>query len=166
MIWQLRKIISGGQTGADRAALDAARERGIPTGGWIPRGRRAEDGVVPARYRGLVETDADDYAARTERNVRDSDATVLFVHGKPTGGSALTARLARATGRPLLVIDFQREPPPVAAKHLASWIERRRPRTLNCAGPRASQDPGIADKVRHCLLAALGPWHEDHDRMH
>ena len=85
------KIVSGGQTGADRAALDAALEVGFATGGWIPRGRRAEDGAVPERYGNLVETESDAYEPRTELNVRDSDATVIFSFGPAFGGSALTA---------------------------------------------------------------------------
>ena len=150
------KIVSGGQTGADRAALEAAAALGIATGGWIPRGRRAEDGRVPGRYRGLVETASDDYAERTLLNVRDSDATVIFGHGGLHGGSLLTAECARRLGRPLLILDFEREPPARAAATLAGWLERRRVRTLNCAGPRASRDPRIAAATRRCLAAALG----------
>ena len=82
------KIVSGGQTGADRAALDVALELGLSTGGWIPRGRRAEDGAIPERYEELVESDSESYERRTELNVRDSDATVVFSFGPPTGGSA------------------------------------------------------------------------------
>ncbi len=96
----LARIVSGGQTGVDRAALDVAIARRLPHGGWCPRGRRAEDGAVPARY-ALREHASPDYAARTERNVVDSDATLVLAIGSPTNGTALTVRLAarRRTSR-------------------------------------------------------------------
>jgi hypothetical protein len=86
----IRKIISGGQTGADRAAFDAALALGLPIGGWVPKGRKAEDGVIPAHYSNLRETDADDYESRTRLNVREADATLILSHGPLTGGSQLT----------------------------------------------------------------------------
>lgn len=151
----IAKIVSGGQAGADRAALDVARELGIPTGGWIPRGRRAEDGRIPEDYRGLVETESEDYAERTERNVRDSDATLVLAFGSPRGGSALTARIARRIGRPLLVVDLERAPTEETATTLRDWLERTRPAVLNVAGPRASSEPRIAGAVRAVLRLAL-----------
>ena len=96
----LRKIISGGQTGADRAALDAAIELGIPHGGWIPKGRLTEDGPLPDRYQ-LVEMPTASYPKRTEQNVIDSDGTLIVTHGKLTGGSALTQKLARSMDAPV-----------------------------------------------------------------
>ncbi|RLB35173.1 MAG: hypothetical protein DRH20_11280, partial [Deltaproteobacteria bacterium] len=95
------KIISGGQTGADRAALDFALDAGIPHGGWVPRGRLAEDGPLPARY-AVQEIDRRSYAARTEKNVLEADGTLILSHGKLTGGSALTRRLAKRHERPWL----------------------------------------------------------------
>ena len=95
------RVVSGGQTGVDRAALDLARELHLPCGGWCPRGRRAEDGVVPARYR-LRETPSTAYTQRTEWNVRDADATLILHRGPLQGGSALTARIARRLRHPLL----------------------------------------------------------------
>jgi hypothetical protein len=96
------KIVSGGQTGADRAALDWALAHGVECGGWCPKGRRAEDGVIPIAYP-LTETPSSDYAQRTEWNVRDSDATVIFsLAPRLTGGSRLTRDLAARHGRPFL----------------------------------------------------------------
>ncbi len=151
----LSKIVSGGQTGADRGALDAALELGIPHGGWCPRGRLAEDGVIPDRYL-LRETATANYPERTEKNVVDSDATVLITRGKPSGGTGYTGELARKKGRPLLVIDLDRETPEAAAAALVDWIAAHSVAVLNVAGPRASGCPGIADDVRRILLAALG----------
>lgn len=149
----LKRIISGGQTGADRGALDAAIELGIEHGGHCPAGRRAEDGRIPERFR-LVETASADYAARTERNVLEADATLLVTRGAPSGGSALTAALARKHDRDLLHLDLARHPDPVGA--LREWLARRAIRCLNVAGPRESGCPGIAQDVRALLIAALG----------
>ena len=150
------KIVSGGQTGADRAALDAALEVGLATGGWIPRGRRAEDGAVPERYSNLIETESDAYEPRTELNVRDSDATVIFSFGPVFGGSALTAQIARLLGRPHLLIDLERCTPNEAIQELCLWLTTKRPYVLNVAGPRASEEPRIAEATRSILRTALG----------
>ena len=150
------KIISGGQTGADRAALDVALELGLAIGGWVPQGRRAEDGVVPARYEGVVETNSDSYEYRTELNVRDSDATVIFTFGLPTGGSALTARLAQSFGRPVLLMDLERYGPDEAIPILRAWLEQTRSKILNVAGSRLSEEPRIVDAATRILRGALG----------
>ena len=97
-------IVSGGQTGVDRGALLGAQEAGLACGGWCPRGRRAEDGPISARFP-LRETDTTDYAERTHRNVRDSDGTLLLQFGELRGGSALTSEAAGERGKPLLVLD-------------------------------------------------------------
>jgi hypothetical protein len=149
------KIVSGGQTGADRAALEVAAEWGLATGGWVPRGRRAEDGRVPERYRGLLETDSPAYALRTELNVRDSDATLILSFGRPRGGTALTRRLARRLGRPVLALDLERLGPDEALARATAWLGEVRPRVLNVAGPRASQQPGIGAAVRDLLRRVL-----------
>src|SRR2546429_554237 len=101
---KLSKIISGGQTGVDRAALDVALELGLPCGGWCPRGRRAEDGPIDSRYP-LRETNALAYPVRTRWNVRDSDGTLILTRGRPDRGTALTRDLAERMGKPLLTVD-------------------------------------------------------------
>jgi hypothetical protein len=146
------RVISGGQTGADRGALEAAIELGIQHGGHCPSGRRAEDGRIPDRYR-LVETESADYAVRTERNVLGADGTLLVTRGAPTGGSALTAALARKHNRPLLHLDLRAGGDPAAA--LREWLATREIRCLNVAGPRESSCPGIAQDVRTLLVAVL-----------
>ena len=141
------KVVSGGQTGVDRAALDAARALDLPSGGWCPRGRLAEDGPIDPAY-ALVETPSADYAQRTEWNVRDSDGTLVLVPGRATGGTALTIALARRLGRPLLVLDLKRDPSPDEAWR---WIERGGIGVLNVAGPRESQRPGIEREAQAFL---------------
>jgi predicted Rossmann fold nucleotide-binding protein DprA/Smf involved in DNA uptake len=147
-------IVSGGQTGVDRAALDVALELGIPCGGWCPRGRLAEDGPIPARYP-LRESASPDYAERTRLNVRDSDATLVLTRGAPTGGTALTLRLADELGRPALVLDLATAPRPEAA---ARWIAGRGIAVLNVAGPRESGAPGIYAEAAAFLRAALAEF--------
>jgi len=141
------KVVSGGQTGVDRAALDAARAAGLPCGGWCPRGRLAEDGPIDAAYP-LVETPSADYAQRTEWNVRDSDATLVLARGRPTGGTALTLTLARRLGRPLLVVDLAGDPSP---GEVSLWMAAGRVGVLNVAGPRESQRPGIGREAQAFL---------------
>lgn len=172
-------IVSGGQTGIDRGALEGARAAGLATGGWCPRGRRAEDGPIPEQF-GLQETGRDDYATRTRWNVRDSDGTLLVGFGPLTGGSALTAAACRALGRPLLVLDAERGGPeadPFRADDLAdapadrqaeplaeqlddtlAFIAAHRIEVLNVAGPRESEAPGARVWARRFvarLAAAL-----------
>ena len=151
----IEKIVSGGQTGADRAALEVALELGIATGGWVPRGRLAEDGTVPKRYEGLVEAESDSYDERTERNVRDSDATIIFAFGPPIGGSALTRRLARSHEKPLLSLDLERCTSDEAIAMVRKWLTEVRPRVLNVAGPRLSNEPRIAGATAQILGAAI-----------
>jgi hypothetical protein len=152
----VERVISGGQTGADRGGLDAAIELGIPHGGSCPRGRLAEDGAIPARY-ALRETASADAAERTRRNVEDADATVLFTRGAPSGGSALTSEIAAARARPLLAIDLAQVDPAGAAEEVRRFLDARRVGTLNVAGSRESLAPGIGAEVRGILLAALRP---------
>jgi len=149
------KIISGGQTGADRAALDFARARGIPTGGWVPKGRLAEDGRIPEHYPGLVECDSAEPAVRTALNVRDSDATLILSHGPLSGGSLLTREEATRWGRPALHLDLDELALPAAADRLRGWLATVRPGILNVAGPRASRDPRIYAATGAVLALAL-----------
>ncbi len=150
----LRRIISGGQTGADRAALDVAIELGIPHGGWVPLGRWAEDGPLGAVYQ-MHETPFVEPAVRTEWNVRDSDATLIFSHGPLSGGSALTLTFARKHDKPVLHLDLDEQDPATAVRELRAWLAQQRPAVLNVAGPRASSDARIYDAVRDLLRRLL-----------
>lgn len=151
---RLKKIISGGQTGADRGGLDAAIELGIPHGGWCPRGRRAEDGEIPPQYR-LEETASRDYPVRTERNILAADGTVVFTFGTPGRGSALTIELARQHGKPCLHLDLEELPPARAAQLLREWIAREGVAILNVAGSREGNAAGIRMIVWGILKAAF-----------
>lgn len=146
----VNKIVSGGQTGADRAALDVAIEQGIDHGGWAPRGRWAEDGPLPPRYQ-LRETDSSQVAVRTEWNVRDAGATLIFGHGPLSGGTALTLIYAERLDKPSLYVDMEQQEEATAAAEIRVWLARIRPVTLNVAGPRASNDPLIYDAVLRVL---------------
>jgi predicted Rossmann-fold nucleotide-binding protein len=146
----LQKIISGGQTGADRAALDVAIKMGIPHGGWVPKGRKTEKGRLPARYQ-LKEIHTVDYAQRTELNVMDSDATLLFSHGTVKGGSALTRTLAKNHHKPCLHMDLNEIDEDKATEMIKQWLQTRNVRILNVAGPRESEDPLIYDCVKKIL---------------
>jgi hypothetical protein len=148
-------IVSGGQTGADRAALDFAIRTGLAHDGWCPRGRLAEDGPLDARYE-LRETPTANYAERTACNVRDSDATVVFTtRPELTGGTRLTAEMAAEQGRPLLHLSRANVGPLEAAVELRKFLAEHRVVRLNVAGPRASQDPVVAAFVDAVLAAAL-----------
>jgi hypothetical protein len=162
--WRTITIVSGGQTGADRAALDFAIEHGIPHEGWCPRGRLAEDGPIAARYQ-LRETPARRYSQRTEWNVRDSDATVVFsIARKAAGGTRLTIEIAQrlrkhclhlsrdemaasASGLPAAIAE--------SSGQLAAFLAAHSTRRLNIAGPRASQERGIGEYVKQVLQAAM-----------
>lgn len=153
----VKKVVSGGQTGVDRAGLDAAIELGLQTGGWVPKGRRAEDGIIHDRYDTLTETRSTNYAERTELNVRDSDATVIISRGPLTGGSLLTRKLAERLRRPVLHLDLEELTVPAAARQLRVWLSVSGCSTLNVAGPRASSDPEVYRLVRLVLAGALSP---------
>jgi len=146
------KIISGGQTGADRAAIDVAIRLGLPYGGWLPRGRKTEDGPLPASY-ALRELDSDKYRDRTEKNVLDSDGTLIVSFGPLTGGSALTESLALRHDRPCLIIDLDEVPCAQAAEAVETWLDRYKVRVMNVAGPRASGEPRIYSAVCDMLMA-------------
>jgi putative molybdenum carrier protein len=151
----VHRIISGGQTGVDRAALDFAQQLGIECGGWVPKGRMAEDGVIPARYPNLVETESDDPKVRTECNVRDSDATILITRGAPTGGSAFTFEVAIRLGKPVFHVDLNRESMDQVVPQVCRWLQDLHPAVLNVAGPRESEDHDIYDLTKVLLEEAI-----------
>ena len=149
------KIVSGGQTGADRAALDWAIDHAVPHGGWCPRGRRAEDGPIPARYL-LSETPSERYEERTEWNVRDSDGTVILTLSDAlTGGSLATAEYAHALAKPCLHVSRLADGA-AAADALRRFVDAHGIAVLNVAGPRASGEPGVGAFVRPTVDRALG----------
>ncbi len=148
----VRRIVSGGQTGVDRAGLDVAAAAGLQRGGWCPRGRRAEDGAISDSYP-LRETPSPAYPERTAWNVRDSDGTLIVTRGKPRGGTALTDALARRAGKPVLVVDLDRA---ASAAEVRAWVVANAIRVLNVAGPRESEAPGIHDQAAAFLLRVLG----------
>jgi len=150
----VKKIISGGQTGADRAALDFAIKHKIPHGGWVPKGRIAEDGPLDKNYR-LTEMPTTSYQKRTEMNVIGSDGTIIFSHGRLTGGSAYTKTMATKHAKPYLHIDLKEADIFQASLLMLEWIDEQEIKTLNLAGPRASKDPKIYQRVTDVLESTL-----------
>ena len=137
---QVVKIVSGAQTGADRAALDVAIRWGMPHGGWCPKDRRAKDGPIGGQYL-LKETPSHNYIQRTEWNVRDSDATVIFTKGEPSGVTLKTFQFARKHGKPCLLVWQEGGYQPVV--HLQRFLADHGVQVLNVAGSRESKSPGI-----------------------
>jgi len=151
------KIISGGQTGADRAALDWAIDNGIPHGGWCPAGRLAEDGVIDSKYN-LWETSKADYLQRTEWNVRDSDATVIFsIKADLMGGSLATQKLADKHLKASLHLTSLQSPAENATQ-LRGFIRKHEIKVLNIAGPRASGEPELRPLVQTVLDELFEIW--------
>jgi hypothetical protein len=147
----LRKIVSGGQTGVDRGALEAAIAAGFAHGGWCPKGRKAEDGVIPERYH-LRETPSPRYELRTLWNVRDSDATLVLTSGLLSGGTKLTVECAQGFGKPCLIVDLDGD---ADAEAVAEWIVENSIGVLNVAGPRESESPGVEEKARRFVAILL-----------
>ena len=147
------KIISGGQTGVDRAALDFALRRGIPHGGSVPAGRLAEDGVIPARY--LLTEINGSYRQRTRQNVMDSDATLILTVGELEGGSLATFRFAEKLGKLRRVVYLDRGKIRVRAEDTLHWLAGGDIRVLNLAGPRESKCPGIYSQALEYLEIML-----------
>jgi len=145
----LTRILSGGQTGVDRAALEAAIELGIPHDGWCPLGRMAEDGRIPLKYH-LKETFSSDYAVRTRLNVRDADGTLILYREPLEGGTALTWQFAVEMEKPVLLVELG-FPPVFEAFFL--WLYENDIRTLNIAGPRESRFPGISQEAKSLVTA-------------
>lgn len=164
----ITKVISGGQTGADRGALDAAMHADVPHGGWCPAGRRAEDGAVPSRYC-LQSTASRAYEARTEANVRDADATLVFTYGPATGGSKLTIQFCQDYGKPWRHMDLVHLSGTDVRKRIEEWFSASTqldllvqtgpsppdPCVLNVAGQRESEAPGIASAVKRIMIGVL-----------
>lgn len=153
---KVTKIISGGQTGADRAALDWAIDHHFQYGGSIPFGRWAEDGRIAEKYKGLIELDSDDPAIRTEQNVLESDATLIVANGKLTGGTLFTWKVAGKHRRPVLVAELHRFSLENAADKAREWLQLAGVSTLNVAGARASKDPAIYDATYSLLSEVFG----------
>lgn len=156
----LEKIVSGGQTGVDRGALDGALDAGFCCGGWCPKGRIAEDGPIPPLY-AMAEMASAGYEERTLKNVLDSDGTAILYNGVLEGGTRLTKDYCDAHGKPCETVDASRVAPEAAAAAFAAFIERHRIATLNIAGPRASKWAGAhayaRETLRHLLCGATAP---------
>jgi hypothetical protein len=162
----IKKIISGGQTDADRAALDVAIKLGIPHSGWIPKGRKAEDGPLPNKYQ-LQEMLTDSYSKRTEQNVIDSDGTLIISHGSLTGGSAYTRKMAMKHSKPWFHVDLNKLPTFQAGMLIQDWISKNDIEILNVAGPRASKDSLIYGLVTVTLelVYNLGVAEDDSPKL-
>ena len=168
MTMPISSIISGGQTGADRGGLDAAIACNIPHGGRCPKGRKAEDGVIPAKYL-LQESKSASYTVRTEANVRDSDATVVFTLGRATGGSLKTIEFCHKHKKPCLHIDLATHDKSRTVKAVVDWLEGRgeydqdglfaiKPSVhcnLNVAGSRESKAAGIQEMVMVVMVEVV-----------
>ncbi len=146
----LRRVVSGGQTGVDRAALDWAIHHRIAHGGWCPKGRVSVDGPIPLRYQ-LQETESKGYRQRTQLNVRDSDATLVLNTGDLDGGTLQTVRFAQSLGKPHLVVQLDEGTPEASAKVVTAWLAKGMFVTINIAGPREEKRPGISALVAAVL---------------
>ncbi len=155
----LETIISGGQTGVDRAALDVAIFLGIPHGGWCPRERLSEDGSIPSHYE-LRETASRDYSVRTEQNVVEADGTLILHYSELARGTLLTLRLCRRHRRPVLLVDLSEE---AVVDQVAEWIHANAVQCLNVAGPRESSVPGINLLAQEFLLEALAGYRKEQE---
>lgn len=147
-----RCIVSGGQTGVDRAGLEVAIALGLEHGGWCPAGRLSEDGTIPSRY-DLRETESDEYPVRTEQNVVDSDATLILYESEVKGGTRLTRNYCRRHQRPHCVALIE----PSTVSQVQMWLQQQKPTILNVAGPRESTYPGIFDRALTLMLQILAP---------
>ena len=161
----IEKIISGGQTSADQAALDAAIKLGIPHGGWIPKGRLTEDGPLPDKYN-LIEMPTASYPERTKKNIRESDGTLILSHDRLTGGSEYTEQWVRKYGKPMVNIDLTRVTPFDTAVLINDWIVNYDIKVMNVAGPRASKDSKIYQSVLDIIESVLFLCFSENNFMH
>ena len=159
----LEKIVSGGQTGVDRGALDAALDTGFGCGGWCPQGRMAEDGEIPARYL-MEELAGSGYEERTLQNVLDSDGTAILYFGVLEGGTLQTKENCVVHGKPVELIDASRAAPAEAAARIAAFIRKNRISVLNVAGPRASKQPAAHDYARAAVTLVIAAAKAQDDR--
>ncbi|MGH8499526.1 MAG: putative molybdenum carrier protein [Methylococcales bacterium] len=153
-VWTAICVISGGQTGVDRAALDAALDFGLRIGGWCPKGRRAEDGRIPERY-ALHETESMDYAIRTKLNVRYSDASLILIRKTLQGGTLLTRRYAEMYRKEFWITALE---PNREMQNVADWLKRNAVHRLNVAGPREGNAPGIYTQSYKWLQQLFEIW--------
>jgi hypothetical protein len=149
---KLQKIVSGGQTGVDRAALDSGLELGIPIGGYCPKGRRSEDGTIPDKYP-LTETSTSNYGVRTEKNVVESEGTLVLNVGQISSGTAYTIKMAIRRKKPYMVVQLDED---VSYEAVLDWLRSNQIRVLNVAGPRESQTTGIHRQSLEFLRVLLG----------
>ncbi len=147
LVFKISKLISGGQTGVDRAALDFAIDNQITCNGWCPKGRIAEDGIIPIKYP-LTETSGSDYRERTKLNVNDTDGTLIFINGYMDEGTKLTMDTADDLKKPCFIYDFSKTP---EKEKLLNWLSENKIKILNIAGPRESNSVGIYGLVYDVL---------------
>jgi hypothetical protein len=154
----VEKIISGGQTGVDRGGLDWAMESGVAWGGFVPKGRRAEDGRIPSKYESLVEMGSVSYPPRTRKNIAASDGTLLIYVGKLNGGTKLTRGTCAKMEKPAFCINLSvfDERPSVVRGDFRRWADLHGIRVLNVAGPRESKVPGIQQRTVEVLSRLFG----------
>jgi hypothetical protein len=150
----IEKILSGGQTGADQGGLDAAIKAGIPHGGWCPAGRRSEDGPIPPKYQ-LQEHAEWSYPPRTRLNIQESDGTLIFTVGEPTGGSKLTVSLCEELTKPHCHVDLIAADSYFAVEQVVDFIDSYGIKTINVAGSRESTVPGIQTTVADIMREAI-----------
>lgn len=160
-----KRIVSGGQTGVDRGALDFAIKHRYPHGGWAPAGRKAEDGCIPRKYQ-LTELPAAGYIKRTRRNVEDSDGTLIVTLGDLEGGTLATRKFAERQAKPCLTVQLDAVETAEAARNILDWLRTHTIETLNVAGPRESKCPGIQQKTMALLEAVDALLQESPEARH
>lgn len=156
----IEKVISGGQTGADRGGLDAALEFEIPHGGWCPKGRIAEDGVIPPVYQ-LSETKSTAYPPRTKLNISSSDGTLIVTRGKYGRGTRLTISLCEEMSKPRVHIKFDKIDLDAAVQQVVAWVKTNNIKVLNVAGSRESSTPGLQEQTKYFVMLVLNELNEE-----